>query len=162
MPDGLYERDALAWAEHQAALLRRLAAGERLNEAIDWPNVIEEVAEVGLSELRACRSLLRQALIHLLKLHAAPDSQAAVHWQGELAGFLTDARDAFSPSMRQRIDLAELYADALYRTGATPGNGPDCPPRTCPFVLDDLVAIRPDITLLAARLADAAPPPASG
>lgn len=25
MPDGLYERDALAWAEHQAGLLRRLA-----------------------------------------------------------------------------------------------------------------------------------------
>ena len=161
MPDGLYERDALAWAEHQAALLRRLAAGERLNEAVDWPNVIEEVAEVGLPELRACRSLLRQALIHLLKLHAAPDSQAAAHWQGELAGFLTDARDAFTPSARQRIDLAELYADALYRTGATPGNGPTSPPATCPFTLDDLVALRPDITRLAARLTDVAPPPGS-
>lgn len=159
MPDGLYERDALAWAEHQAALLRRLAAGERPSEAIDWPNVIEEVADVGLSELRACRSLLRQALIHLLKLHAAPDSHAAAHWQGELAGFLTDARDAFSPSMRQRIDLAELYADALYRTGATPGSRPNPPPAACPFTLDDLVALRPDLTRLTARLADAAPPP---
>ncbi|MGI4975780.1 MAG: hypothetical protein ACRYG6_02430 [Janthinobacterium lividum] len=29
MPDGLHERDALAWAG-------RLAAGERLNEAVDW------------------------------------------------------------------------------------------------------------------------------
>lgn len=158
MPDGQYERDALAWAEHQAALLRRFAAGERLNEAIDWPNVIEEVAEVGLSELRACRSQLRQALIHLLKLHAAPDSQAAAHWQGELAGFLTEARDTFGPSMRQRIDLAEPYADALYRTGATPGSGPTPPPRTCPFMLDDLVAIRPDMARLTARLADPASP----
>ena len=61
MPDGLYERDALAWSERQADLLRRLAAGERLNEAVDWPNVIEEVQDVGLSELRAVRSLLVQA-----------------------------------------------------------------------------------------------------
>jgi hypothetical protein len=68
MPDGLYERDALAWAEQQADLLRRLASGERLNAAVDWPNVIEEVRDVGLSELRACQSLLEQVLAHLLKL----------------------------------------------------------------------------------------------
>jgi len=67
MPHGLYERDALAWAELQADFLRRLAAGERLNAAVDWPNVIEEVQDVGLSELRACQSLLAQAPVHLLK-----------------------------------------------------------------------------------------------
>ena len=50
---GLYERDALAWAEQQAALLDRMAAGERLNEAVDWPNVIEEVRDVGLVPLHA-------------------------------------------------------------------------------------------------------------
>ncbi len=54
MPDGAYKRDALAWAAHQAGLLRRLAAGERLNEAVDWTHVIE-VEDVGLSELRTCR-----------------------------------------------------------------------------------------------------------
>ncbi len=47
---GLYERDALAWAEQQAALLDRMAAGERLNEAVDWPNVIGEVRDVGLEQ----------------------------------------------------------------------------------------------------------------
>ncbi len=153
MPDGLYERDALAWAEKQAELLRRVAAGELPNEPVDWAHVIEEVADVGLSELRACRSLLRQALVHLLKLHAAPDSQAAAHWQGELAGFLTDARDAFSPSMRQRIELGELYADALYRTGMQDGTGTGPAPGACPFVLDDLLAVRPDVTALLAKLA---------
>ena len=77
MPDGLYERDALAWADRQAALLRRVAAGEGVNEAVDWPHVIEEVQDVGLSELRACQSLLEQVLTHLLKLHAMPDSLSA-------------------------------------------------------------------------------------
>jgi hypothetical protein len=36
MPDDLYQRDVLTWAEQQAALLRSLAAGERINAAIDW------------------------------------------------------------------------------------------------------------------------------
>lgn len=154
MPDGLYERDALAWAEQQAALLRRLAAGERLNEAVDWPNVIEELQDVGLSELRSCRSLLRQALVHLLKLHAWPDSQAAAHWRGEVAGFLTDARNRFTPSMQQRIDLADLYADALYemRAGADYAAGPRPLPEACPFTLDDLLTGRPDVATLAAKL----------
>jgi hypothetical protein len=62
MADGLYERDVLSWAEQQAMLLRRLAAGERLNETLDWPHIIEEVAEVGLSELPAVMSLLQQAM----------------------------------------------------------------------------------------------------
>jgi len=35
MPNGLYDRDALASADRQAALLRRLAAGEGVNEAVD-------------------------------------------------------------------------------------------------------------------------------
>ncbi len=150
MPDGLYERDALAWSEQQAALLRRVAAGERLNEAVDWAHVIEEVADVGISELRACRSLLRQALVHLLKLHAEPGSQAAEHWRSEAAGFLTDARDAFSPSMRQKIDLADLYADALYRTGI--GRVVAGAPEVCPFMLDDLLTVRPDLAALVGRL----------
>ena len=97
MPDELYERDALAWAERQAGLLRRLAAGELLNEPVDWAHVIEEVADVGLSELRACQSLLVQALAHLLKLRAWPGSQAGARWQGEAAAFLAGARRSLSP-----------------------------------------------------------------
>ncbi|MBV9769107.1 MAG: DUF29 domain-containing protein [Bryobacterales bacterium] len=154
MPDGLYEHDALAWAEQQADLLRRLAAGERVNAAVDWPNVIEEVQDVGLSELRACRSLLRQALLHLLKLHAWPGSQAAAHWRDEAGVFLTDAEDRFTPSMRQRIGLDELYAKALHLArGATDDAGEPRPlPEACPFTLDELLAARPDVAGLVAKL----------
>jgi len=163
MPDGLYERDALAWAEQQAALLRRLAAGERLNEAVDWPNVIEEVRDVGLSELRACESLLTRALAHLLKLYAWPGSQAAAHWRGETASFLAGARRNFTFSMRRRIDLAALYADALYqvRAGADDMLEPRPLPEACPFALDELLAAHPDIVELVARLGTPAPPEAA-
>jgi len=154
MPDGLYERDALAWSDRQAGLLRRIAAGERLNEAVDWPNVIEEVQDVGLSELRAVNSLLVQALVHLLKLHAWPASVAAAHWRGEVPGFLAGARRSFSPSMRQRLDLADLYADALYEAMAKSDDtgAPRPLPDACPFTLDDLLAGRPEVSVLMARL----------
>jgi hypothetical protein len=65
MPDDLYDRDVLAWSEHQATLLRRVARGERVND-IDWTHVVEEIEDVGLSELNAVRSYLRQILAHLL------------------------------------------------------------------------------------------------
>ena len=141
MPDGLYDRDALAWAEQQAELLRRLAAGERVNDAVDWANVIEEVQDVGLSELRSCRSLLRQAMTHLLKLHAWPGSAAAAHWREEAGTFLDDAEQRFTSSMRQRIDLDELYAKALRRgQTATDDAGPPRPlPDACPFTLNELL-----------------------
>ena len=154
MPDGLYDRDALAWAEQQAELLRRLAAGERVNDTVDWANVIEEVQDVGLSELRSCRSLLRQAITHLLKLHAWPDSTAAAHWREEAGTFLDDAEQRFTPSMRQRIDLDDLYAKALRRVRmATDDVGLPRPlPDVCPFILNELLS--GDVRKLAAKLAE--------
>jgi hypothetical protein len=157
VPNGLYERDALAWAERQADLLARIAAGEQPNEMVDWPHVIEEVRDVGLSELRQCRSLLRQAMVHLLKLHVRPGDPAAQHWLVEAAAFLDDARDRYAPSMRQRIDLAQLYDDALARVAlladSDPVHAAASLPAACPFTLDDLVASRPDIRRLVRSLA---------
>jgi hypothetical protein len=44
----LYVTDILLWSERQAELLRRHAAGERVNDdAIDWPNIAEEIEDVG-------------------------------------------------------------------------------------------------------------------
>lgn len=161
MPDGLYERDILTWAEQQAGLLRRLAGGERLNEAVDWPHVIEELQDVGLSELRACESLLRQALVHLLKLHAWPAGPAA-HWCGETVGFLADAQARFTPAMQQRISLEALYRKAQQQVRAgVPGESPPRElPATCPFILDDLLADDIDVPKLVAKLRGPAAPAA--
>jgi hypothetical protein len=40
--DTLYDTDIVAWSEHQAALLRRLARGERVNDQMDWDNLVED------------------------------------------------------------------------------------------------------------------------
>ena len=108
-----YETDIVLWSEHQSELLRRIAAGERVNDQVDWENVIEEIADVGINTVRACRSLLLQALIHMLKAEAWPLSRDAPSWRAEAKRFRVDAADAFAPSMRQKIDVNAIYAKAV-------------------------------------------------
>ena len=139
MPDDLYDRDALAWSEHQASLLRRVARGERVNE-VDWEHVIEEIEDVGLSELHAVQSDLHQMMVHLLKVHGWPSSPSVGRWRGEFVAFQKDAARRFAPSMRQTIDLARHYRDALEQleTADYEGTSPRARPADCPFNLDQL------------------------
>ena len=151
MPDSLYDHDVLAWADHQSALLRRLAAGERVNASVDWPHVIEEVQDLGLSELRSCQSLLEQLLTHLLKLHAMPGSPAARHWRDEVRAFRHDLQRRFTLSMRRRIELDALYANALERSAAAmddEGGSTVALPEVCPFTLDQLLDKGADLASL--------------
>ena len=140
MPDDLYDHDALAWSERQADLLRRHRAGERVN-GIDWAHVIEEVEDVGLSQLNAVRANLGLILLHLLTLHLWPESPACQHWRGEILAFRTRARTRFSPSMRQRIDLGALYGDAARDISDLDHGTPSLrtPPALCPVTLDQVL-----------------------
>jgi hypothetical protein len=64
---------------------------------------------VGRSDLRSVESLLLQAFMHMLKAEAWPNSLSVPTWQSDALLFRAQARRAFSPSMRQRIDVGELY-----------------------------------------------------
>jgi hypothetical protein len=137
----LYEYDIALWSEQQGDLLRRLARGEMVNDRIDWENVAEEIDSVGRNERRACESYLIQALLHELKVRAWPNSRSVSHWQSESRVARFDAQRAFSPSMRQLIDISDLYATALDRLPETIDGEPPGPVNeTCPFTLDDLLA----------------------
>lgn len=153
MSSGLYESDILAWSEQQAELLRRAAAGERVN-GLDWPNLIEEIQDVGLAQLHAVESLLRQSLVHLLKILGWPASEAVAHWRAETVGFLADAASRYVASMRQRIDLERLYRKALAQVAADRIDGapPQPLPPTCAITLDDLLRDEPDVAALVERL----------
>jgi Domain of unknown function DUF29 len=96
MPDDLYDCDILAWSQHQADLLRRVARGERVNE-VDWEHVVEEIEDVGLSHLSAVQSYLRVMLVHLLKVHSWPESPSVGHWRGEIVSFQADAAQRLPP-----------------------------------------------------------------
>ena len=98
-----YDTDVYAWSERQGALLRRLAAGERVNDAdLDWPNIAEEIESVGRSERSALSSHIGNVIEHLIKLQASPAIEPRGGWQetiararGEIERLLED-----SPGMR--------------------------------------------------------------
>lgn len=142
MSDALYDTDILLWSERQSDLLRRIARGERINDGdLDWPNIAEEIEDVGRSELHAVESLLLQALVHMLKAEAWPQSMSAPGWRADARGFRVQARRRFVPSMRQRIDVAGLYADALKALPETmDGHAPQPVSQACPYTLDELLA----------------------
>jgi hypothetical protein len=157
MPDDLYDRDALAWSEHQASLLRRVTRGERVNE-VDWEHVIEEIEDVGLSQLHAVESYLELIFVHLLKIRTWPDSDAVNPWRAEFISFQSNALRRFAPSMRQRLDSATAYRSAVRQvTLLNGGERPDWWPAESPLTIEEL--LNEDCVALEQRLAAA--PPAS-
>jgi hypothetical protein len=138
----LYDTDILLWSEEQASRLRRAAANDRLNaDSPDWDNVIEEIESLGREQLHAVESLLFQALLHDLKAQGWPLSRDVDNWRAEARGFRAQARRRFAPSMRQRIDLAGLYADARRALpDRMDGQPPQPLPMVCPVTLDELLA----------------------
>ena len=136
-----YDTDILTWSERQAALLRRIAAGERINDEVDWPNVVEEIESVGRSDLNAVESWLMQAFVHDLKAEAWPLSRDVPHWRAEARLFRRQAKRRFTESMRQRIDIAGLYGDALAGLPEKMDDQEPLPvPQVCPVTLDELLA----------------------
>lgn len=153
MPDDLYHRDILAWSEAQAARLRRLAAGERVND-VDWEHVIEEIGDLGKSQLQSVESPLLQALIHALKSVAWPDHMARRKWRNEMVVFLADARRRFQPGMAGAIDVAAIHHDAMRVVSKLDMRRPAAPlPTTTNLTVAELMDHALDADALIARLA---------
>ena len=155
----LYDDDILLWSEQQAAALRRLRDGPRgLPNELDIDNVAEEIESVGRSELAAVESYVELILVHLIKLAAAPDEEPVRHCRAEVTAFHSGFRRRFASSMRARIDLAALWADARAQV-AIGGDGAErtvvgALPEACPVTLDDLLVPRLDVEGLERRLRD--------
>ncbi|HTH97627.1 MAG TPA: DUF29 family protein, partial [Stellaceae bacterium] len=77
------------------------------------------------------------------------------HWRSEIVAFQQNASRRFAPSMRQRLDVARLYADALEQLDGLIYDGAEALPwpAQCLWSLDDLLTDRRDSLLQ--RLVDA-------
>ena len=156
----LYDADILLWSEQQAEVIRRLGRTRRdISNELDAENVAEEIESVGRSELAAVESQIRLVFVHLMKPAAEPTAGIARHWRGEIAALRSEARRRYAPSMRQRIDLDELWRSAREQVMLS-YEGAQEPavaklPTASPFALDDLLAERTDISHLMQRVGDA-------
>lgn len=141
----LYDRDFLAWAEDQAAALRRHSA-LRLNtdSDLDLEHLAEEVSDLGDNTIAVVEAAIVQIIAHLLKLEWSPAADPRGHWQDEVQGqrVRVTRRLRRSPSLRGRLDRADLYEDA--RTVAATGLARDgidvmALPADCPYTLDQVL-----------------------
>jgi Domain of unknown function DUF29 len=101
-----YETDVYRWSERQGALLRRLAAGERVNEAdLDWPKIAEEIETVGRSESAALSSHISNVLEHLIMLQISPAADPRAGWQETILCARSEAEELLrdSPSLRRAV-----------------------------------------------------------
>lgn len=139
--ESLYDKDVVAWSERQARLMRSVALGVISPKALDWDNLIEEIESVGREQVHAVESTLVQALIHDLKCAAWPDVLYVSHWQAEARVMRRNVRRRFTNSMRQKIEAASLYADALDGLPKDiDGRAPLPVPTTCAATLDQMMA----------------------
>ena len=140
----LYDMDIVAWADEQAAAMRDLArVRPDLSNVLDWENIAEELEGLSRTELRNVRSPLRNVFVHILKGYCDPDTLSMHQWARETNNWLTDIRDDFTNSMRQKIDLDDIWqkagglaADELssYKVAMPPALSSHCP-----FSLDQIL-----------------------
>jgi hypothetical protein len=136
-----HDKDFFLWTRQQAEALRRLAEA-RPNGEVDWPNLIEEIEDLGKEQQHAIVSHLIVALVHLFKLSYSPDLEPRRHWMVEIdaqRGSL-ERRLRINPSLRARSDelLAEAWRLASRQLKLQFGRG-SAIPTDCPFTLAQLL-----------------------
>ena len=137
----LYDEDIIRWSERQAALLRRRAAGELVNEAeLDWPNIAEEIEGVSRAEQDQLTDRLAILLAHMLKWRFQPDRRGNSWRLTILEQRRRAARIvARNPSLRPRVDvvLAEAYGDAVLIAARETELPDETFPPVCPWTFDE-------------------------
>jgi hypothetical protein len=151
----LYDDDILLWSEQQAAAIRQLGRTHRVPNDIDIENVADEIESVERSELAAVKSYIRLIFVHLMKLAMQTNAESAAHWRGEIVAFHSDMIGRYTPLMRQRIDIGQLWRSAHEQTlESCEGEQRSLAatlPATSPFALEDLLVDRIDLVALINR-----------
>lgn len=133
----VYEEDFFTWTQEQAVALRR--AGQHAD--LDIEHLAAEIEDLGKRDLREVTSLLRLLFLHFMKLKASPLAPSVPHWRSEAREFARAASRAFTPGMRQLIDVSELWLEAETRFAEQLRDLGLPHPRVpaCPFELEDLL-----------------------
>ena len=74
----LYDADFRRWTERQSGLLRRMGAGDRVNDQVDWNHVAEEIESLGKSDRRQVINRVATIVEHLMRTRCLPGRPAAL------------------------------------------------------------------------------------
>lgn len=129
--ESLHDIDYYEWLSNQ-----RVALLNKDLNAIDWDNIAEEFLEMGNEILKTVNSLLKQIILHKLKLEYSNEIQPRKHWQKEINNFTDQVSDIMTNSLKRKIDLQKIYKRAVkdflldYEANL---------PEECPFDLESLL-----------------------
>jgi hypothetical protein len=113
-----YDIDIVVWSEQQAALLRRRAAGELVNDtSLDWSNIAEEIEALGRSERSALRSHIATVLEHLIKLQASRATDPRNGWKETIDRARDDIERLLIDNPSMRALVSGMTADETRRAG---------------------------------------------
>lgn len=141
MTSQTYETDYLRWTQEQAALLR---AGKWAE--LDQEHIAEELDDMGREQQLALQSLLRQILLHLLKLEYSSARAPRTKWAEEIIEFRdqAQARIDATPSLKHHapglFEKAWLQARrATEKSFALYGEQVTLP-HLCPYSIEQVLA----------------------
>jgi hypothetical protein len=133
----LYASDYYGWVQEQIAHLKagRLAA-------LDVDNLIDEVGDLGKSEIQRLESALRVLLIHMLKWRFQPEGRSrswVLSMRNGRRGALRWLQE--SPSLKPlRDQIAEdAHGDARLAAADETGLKLSTFPEVCPFTWDEMM-----------------------
>ena len=134
-----YEKDVVAWAMEQAALLR---AGKL--SAIDIEHIAEEIEDVGKSEKRELASRMAVLLAHLLKWQHQPARRGSswtstIKVQRKALARALRATPSLSASLSDPDWLEGTWDDAVGK--AIEETGLDAFPESCPWSMDQVLSV---------------------
>jgi hypothetical protein len=134
MPPPLYEQDYYHWLKTTAQQLR-----DGNLTALDIPNLLEEIEDMGRSERRSVYSNLKILLLHLLKYRYQPEMRSN-SWLASIVEHRQRINKAFkdSPSLKPHYSevFAEAYEESRELAAAETGLPIDDFPIDCPFSLE--------------------------
>ena len=140
--------DFVAWADEQAAILRRLNE-TRVNDvdALDLERLAEDVQEMADVKRDHLRSALSRIVEHLLKLEHSPDVDLRRGWRVSVAEHRSRAETLLDDSGTLRAEVLPSMVPRAWSTGrklAVKGlqiYGHDAVdvPADCPWTLDQIL-----------------------
>ncbi|SAK61607.1 hypothetical protein AWB80_02692 [Caballeronia pedi] len=134
-----YEKDVVAWAEEQAALLR---AGKLAS--IDIEHIAEEIEDVGKSEQREFASRMAVLLAHLLKWQLQPERRTN-SWTNTVLTqrAAIERRLRKTPSLKPMLSdedwIADMWGDARELAANETRIGFADFPESCPWPMSSVL-----------------------
>ena len=133
----IYDQDLVLWAENTAQLLR-----EKQWDAVDWANLIDEVADLGKSERSAIGSQMERILVHLLKWQFQPQRRSD-SWLDSINDGRSQIRRKIedSPSLQDYPAqiIQKEYGRARRESARQTGLNLSIFPELCPFSVDQVL-----------------------